>query len=597
VEGVIIKMNKIQLTILKSLTILGYLLHTAIAQANPSLTLVDDSSIVEAQVTSVSQLSDVQPTDWAFQALQSLVERYGCIAGYPDKTYRGNRALTRYEFAAGLNACLDRVQELVAAATTDHVKKEDLATLQKLQEEFAAELATLRGRVNTLESRIATLEKQQFSTTTKLSGQVIFAINGGTQANADDPSTVFFNRTRLNLETSFSGKDALPTQLQTGNGNNSDAAGFLQQDSGNFRNRLVEIGEARIQQQFERIFFPLNELGTTLADLGIGLANLSTVNEIQVTYAGIVRTLSLEEGVAPDVALNLRDTLVQGIETGRTINRFLQVNSALDYANNVTPGLSLNRLSYTFPIANDLQISLFPQGYLSDFVDRNHYTSNNATNFSTYGLLNNQLLLAGDIPGAGAALRWNPGQGVFTLRAAYRAEQVALVNTAAIFGDSGTQNGIFNSPNLGVVELEIAPAKTVAFRLQYSRGTQADDDYSVLGANLDLSLGKHIGLFGRFGYAFDFPGNIQAIAWSAGIAFPDLFRKGDFAGISAGQPLSLQDDVLGLFNATQTNYEAFYRFQATDNISISPVFQVITNPGNLKTDTIFTTTLRTVFSF
>lgn len=47
------------------------------------------------QVTSVSQLSDVQPTDWAFQALQSLVERYGCIAGYPDGTYRGNRALTR----------------------------------------------------------------------------------------------------------------------------------------------------------------------------------------------------------------------------------------------------------------------------------------------------------------------------------------------------------------------------------------------------------------------------------------------------------------------------------------------------------------------
>jgi len=58
----------------------------------------------QAQVTSVSQFSDVQPTDWAFQALQSLVERYGCIAGYPNGTYRGNRALTRYEFAAGLNA-------------------------------------------------------------------------------------------------------------------------------------------------------------------------------------------------------------------------------------------------------------------------------------------------------------------------------------------------------------------------------------------------------------------------------------------------------------------------------------------------------------
>jgi hypothetical protein len=78
-----------------------------------------------AQVTSVSQLSDVQPTDWAFQALQSLVERYGCIAGYPDGTYRGNRAMTRYEFAAGLNACLDRVNELIAAATADLVRRED----------------------------------------------------------------------------------------------------------------------------------------------------------------------------------------------------------------------------------------------------------------------------------------------------------------------------------------------------------------------------------------------------------------------------------------------------------------------------------------
>lgn len=66
-----------------------------------------DDHIEIGQVTSVSQLSDVQPTDWAFQALQSLVERYGCIAGYPDGTFRGNRAATRYELAAALNACLD----------------------------------------------------------------------------------------------------------------------------------------------------------------------------------------------------------------------------------------------------------------------------------------------------------------------------------------------------------------------------------------------------------------------------------------------------------------------------------------------------------
>lgn len=50
---------------------------------------------VEDQVTSVSQLADVQPTDWAFQVLQSLIKRYGIIVGYPDLTYRGDRAITR----------------------------------------------------------------------------------------------------------------------------------------------------------------------------------------------------------------------------------------------------------------------------------------------------------------------------------------------------------------------------------------------------------------------------------------------------------------------------------------------------------------------
>ncbi|WP_273247326.1 iron uptake porin, partial [Limnospira indica] len=126
------------------------------------------------QVTSVSQLSDVQPTDWAFQALQSLVERYGCIAGYPDGTFRGNRAMTRFEFAAGLNACLERVNELIAASVANLVTREDLAVLQRLQEEFAAELATLRGRVYALEARTAELEANQFSTTTKLRGEVVF---------------------------------------------------------------------------------------------------------------------------------------------------------------------------------------------------------------------------------------------------------------------------------------------------------------------------------------------------------------------------------------------------------------------------------------
>jgi hypothetical protein len=116
--------------------------------ASDQFTFLDDPM---AQVTSVSQLRDVQPTDWVFGALQSLVERYGCIAGYPNQTYRGDRPMTRYEFAAGLNACLDRVNELIATATNDLVSREDLIALEKLHKEFATELAAVRGRVDNLE--------------------------------------------------------------------------------------------------------------------------------------------------------------------------------------------------------------------------------------------------------------------------------------------------------------------------------------------------------------------------------------------------------------------------------------------------------------
>ena len=103
------------------------------------------------QVTSITQFSDVQPTDWAYQALSNLIERYGCVAGYPNGTFRGNRAMTRYEAAALLNACLDRITEV-----TDELKR--------LMKEFERELAILKGRVDGLEARVGELEATQFST-------------------------------------------------------------------------------------------------------------------------------------------------------------------------------------------------------------------------------------------------------------------------------------------------------------------------------------------------------------------------------------------------------------------------------------------------
>lgn len=222
-------------------------LSNPIVPAAPQAISTEQSGAM-SQVTSVSQLSDVRPTDWAFQALQSLVERYGCIAGYPDGTFRGNRALTRYEFAAGLNACLDQVTKLISSSTSTFVTKNDLAVLQKLQEEFAAELATLRGRVDALESRTAELEANQFSTTTKLAGEVIFAVSDtyGDAVGTHDDKTVanFGYRVRLNLNTSFTGKDLLRTRLQalnvasyaatTATGTNMARLAFDGNDNSNF---------------------------------------------------------------------------------------------------------------------------------------------------------------------------------------------------------------------------------------------------------------------------------------------------------------------------------------------------------------------------
>jgi len=176
------------------------------------------------QVTSVNQFSDVKPTDWAYQALSNLVEKYGCVAGYPDGKFKGAQAMTRFEAAAILNACLDRVTE-----KTDE--------LQKLLDEFDKELTVLTARVDGLESKVGKLQAQQFSTTTKLKGEASMILGGipgyttytnsptngnsrarGTNTNKKQQGNTTFNYDlRINFDTSYTGQDLLRTRLRTGN--------------------------------------------------------------------------------------------------------------------------------------------------------------------------------------------------------------------------------------------------------------------------------------------------------------------------------------------------------------------------------------------
>ena len=160
------------------------------------------------QATSVTQFTDVRPTDWAYAALGNLIEKYGCIAGMTDTTFAGGKTLTRFEAAALLNSCLERVTE-----TTDE--------LQRLATEFANELQVLRGRVAKLEKQATALQAQQFSTTTKLKGEATFVlggVDGARLANSSNIGNTAFNYDlRLSFDTSFTGKDLLKTRLRTGN--------------------------------------------------------------------------------------------------------------------------------------------------------------------------------------------------------------------------------------------------------------------------------------------------------------------------------------------------------------------------------------------
>ena len=506
------------------------------------------------QVTSVSQLSDVRPTDWAFQALQSLVERYGCIVGYPDKTFRGNRALTRFEFAAGLNACLNRVNELIAAATADLVKKEDLATLQKLQEEFAAELATLRGRVDALEARTSTLEKQQFSTTTKLAGEAIFALTDefGVR-NSGGNNTVFQDRVRLALNTSFTGKDLLVTRLAAGN-----ATAF-----NNNSNNLRAPGGANAEG-LQTFNFGNTGGNQIFADWVAYFFNLGEKVRVYVPVVG-----GLHYDYAPTVSPAL-DAFDGG--TG-PLSVFAQRNPIYLIGGGAGAGINFE-LTPAFTIS---------AGYLAD---------NSGTTPAVVASANNPSNANGLFNGSYSAL----GQITFKPSSALSLglTYVNAYRRSAIFdtgnGGTGASGTLF--ANQGVTRLgAVTPARVNAY-----------------GAEVAFRLSPKIVLNGFASYIsanFIDSGNGDRTIWTygAGLAFPDFGKKGNLLGFMAGAEPYLSDPNAaerraGVRNTIPLHIEGFYKYQLNDNISITPGVIWVINPGqNVNNSDVVIGTLRTTFTF
>ncbi|OUL35610.1 hypothetical protein BV372_10405 [Nostoc sp. T09] len=506
----------------------------------------DNNGSIQEQVNSVSQLSDVQPNDWAFQALQSLVERYGCIAGYPNGTYRGNRALTRYEFAAGLNACLNRIGELITTSTSELVNKQDLATLQQLQQEFAAELTTLRGRVDVLEARTATLEQQQFSTTTKLNAQIITAVSDtfGNRVGGDrDESNVFFaTRGRLQLESSFTGKDMLRVRLEFGNFTNPDGTSRIAAATGTGMTRLNFDNDSNntLIVPHIRYYFPVSDsLSFVVGPVGIGYNDI-TENVTPATIA----------------------------DDGNGIPSLFGKNSLLFERGGGGGAVNWN-------ISKDLVLTL---GYLAN--SPNNPTPKNGLFDGGYNALAH-LVYHGNQAAIGVAYShgYNPAGTVDITGGRGSALSIApFGNRIATSNDIVGVQGYYRfSPN---------------FQIHAWGGyIWATAESSGLS---DVSNGR-----GGTDSLLVNSGN-TANAWfgAVGLSFPDFGGRGNLPGILVGIPPHVTNSDVRQENDNAYHIEAFYRLRVNDNISVTPGFWVILNPeNNSNNDTQYVGVLRTTFDF
>ncbi len=512
------------------------------------------STKTSQNVSSVSRLSDVRSTDWAFTALQSLVERYGCIAGYPDRTFRGKQATSRYEFAAGLNACLDKINEIISAGLADKVSKEDLATLQKLQEEFAAELATLRGRVDALDAKTAKLEAQQFSTTTKLFGQAIFGLQGRLSNNANiprvagavssDPATNvnFGANVQLSLLTQFSDRSLLLTSLQAGN--ISTDAPFTS-------------------------FNALNNGFTRLAYEG-NTANTFTLTDLNYRFY-----------LGDRLAIIVGPRGVNAVNVFRGANRIESAgNGPISLFAQRNPIISLNAgqagLGFDWQIAKGFSL----QGV---------YSAGNAAAATGDGGL------FGGPTSIGVQL------------AATIADRV---DTAFYYINSYTNNGTLGSA-VGDNFLGITFPTNVASKFN----TNAFGGSLSWRATNQLNLGGWLGFTNSNIQNAGFSGNVNTFNWMTYANLIDLFREGDLFGLYVGQPPSITTSnlsgninfpsllsgtggIAGAQPATTTHLELFYRYPLSKNISITPGVVFVFSPGNTaSSNTITIGALRTTFTF
>jgi hypothetical protein len=512
-----------------TLIVLGLAAPLASHAANLDMAGVNRYASQE-QVTSITQFTDVRPGDWAFQALTNLIERYGCVAGYPNGSFKGGQALSRYEAAALLNACLDRVTEV-----TDELKK--------LMQEFEQELAVLRGRVDGLEAKVGELEATQFSTTTKLGGLATFvvganafsgsAVNTGANTFNRAPNeftgrprtpvplpnaTTFNYDLQLTLDTSFTGKDLLRSKLRAGNFGQSVFGG-----------EPHALSLAVLEAAFEEDCGSETDCGDVVA-----------IDKLYYQWpigSGFTATLGARVGQEDMLAL------WPSVYPSDTILNVMTVNGApAAYSKNIGAGAGLWWQNNGFSVS-------------TNYVAANGDSGNPS--------------VTAEDGGGGLGNRNSGATG--SVQLGYQQEQWGL---AAIwtYVQSETQFVPGTTPFTHSAIDHNSDAATSAW------GLSAFWQPLRSGWLPSLSLGWGIN---STTYSTSQPrGSLSTSqSWMVGLQWTDVFLKGNDFGLAVAQPV-FATALTGGVTPNDGNYvwEWWYKFQVTDNISITPALIYLSRP-------------------
>jgi len=518
----------------------------------------------QEQVTSITQFSDVYPTDWAYQALSNLIERYGCVAGYPNGTFRGNRAMTRYEAAALLNACLDRITEI-----TDE--------LRRLIKEFERELAIIRGRVDGLEARVGELESTQFSTTTKLKAKTVW-VTGATRAKGDNYNDgsakgarntynseygafTFSYDLRLGLKTSFTGKDLLYSRLRAGNmGDQSPWDG-----NGVPMNKLDTAAPGGNVVEIDRLYyrFPLGSSFTIQA--GPLTRNTEMMGYKASAYAkGGTKILDFFGG-------SLGVPGVWNKETGGGFGAIYTNKKQVEKGN-----------PYFTVAAN----------YVADSGEANDGNPNTGGFMTDNSEANITTQIAYGNKQWGLSLGYRYGQCGAKFRTATEFAKGDKYGTPCTVATGVDANGE------DIIERSGASSNSFSLNAFW----RPDDSGWI--PSISAGIGKSY-LNGNG--AWDDNTNKRAMAsWMAGLTWNDVFLEGNALGYAVGQPQFVTDVEDGFVADGGYAMELWYSFQVTDNIQVTPAVYWLSRPwgddtqnvnGDYKSLGVFGGLVQTTFKF